>query len=242
MNPLRLAQRLLRRAGVSVTRHREPFNLQRRRDLLARSGTSLVLDVGANAGQFGMHLRGELGYRGRIVSFEPLSGAFAELARRAAASPPWEAVHAALGERDETAVLNVAGNSWSSSLRPMLPSHADSVPESRYVGREEVPVRRLDGLFALYARPDDRVWLKMDTQGYERSVLEGARESLPRIGVVQMEVEFIPLYEGETLFPEMYAWMAERGYRLWHLEPGWTDPRSQCMMGVEAFFARPEGS
>lgn len=238
MSPLRLVQRALRRLGIEVARHREPFNIQRRRRLLALSGTTLVLDVGASTGQFARHLREELGWRGRIVSFEPLPDAFAELARAAAADPAWEAVNAALGDEEGAAELHVAGNSWSSSLRPMLPAHEEAAPESRYVGAETVALRRLDSVFGAHARPDDRVWLKMDTQGYERNVLEGARESLPRIAVVQMEVEFVPLYAGETLFPEMHAWMEARGYRLWHLEPGWIDPATEALFGVEAFYLR----
>src|SRR4051812_28152839 len=63
--------------------------------LLARHGISVILDVGANEGHFGWDMR-ELGYRGRIVSFEPMREAFGRLARAAASDTGWQAVHCGL--------------------------------------------------------------------------------------------------------------------------------------------------
>jgi len=229
---------LLNRAGIDVVRHRPvPAHLQRRAHLLSRFGVTVVLDVGANTGIYARELR-QIGYRGRIVSFEPLSSAYAALAAHAASDPAWEAVNVAMGAQPGEAVLNVAGNSWSSSVRPMLDAHLSAAPESRYVGTETVRMETIDAVFGRYVRPDDRVWLKIDTQGHERDVLAGAAASLPRIETLQVEMSPVRLYEGEALFTEMYDWLAARGYACVHLEPGLIDPADERLLSLDGYFHR----
>jgi len=110
---------VLRRLGLDLQRYRaDEHPLARRARLLEARSVATVLDVGANSGQFGRELR-ELGYRGRIVSFEPLSAAFAALERAARGSPPWEVHRCALGEQPGRASIHVAANSYSSSLLAM---------------------------------------------------------------------------------------------------------------------------
>lgn len=145
--------------------------------LLARFGISCVVDVGANSGGFASTLRG-LGYPGRIVSLEPLSGPFELLAARAAKDPDWEAIRVAAGDEDGEITINVAGNAGaSSSALAMLETHAYAAPESRYVGTEVVPQRRLDRLLPGLGIDSSRpAFLKLDVQGYEAAVLDGAVE------------------------------------------------------------------
>jgi FkbM family methyltransferase len=234
----RVLKALLNRAGLDLVRYRPvPLHLMRRAHLLSRFGVTLVLDVGANTGIYARELR-KIGYRGRIVSFEPLSSAYARLAEDAARDPAWEAVNVALGSASGEAVLNVAGNSWSSSVRPMLDAHLAAAPESRYVGTETVRMDTLDDVFGRYVRPDDRVWLKIDTQGHERDVLAGAAASLPRIQSIQLEMSPVQMYEGEMLFTEMYGWLVARGYACVHLEPGLIDPADERLLSLDGYFHR----
>src|SRR2546430_1727331 len=80
---------LLRGYGGCLRRSFAMHFLQRRLTLMKKSGIDLVIDVGANQGQFARTMRDQLGYRGRIVSFEPLTHAFAALLRTAAGDPSW---------------------------------------------------------------------------------------------------------------------------------------------------------
>ena len=108
---------LLRAAGWSVGRYdRRSDPAAARKTLFAAMGIDVVLDVGANSGQFARQMRGE-GYAGRIISFEPLSTAYEQLAAAATGEPSWEIHQCALGNTVGTAKLNIAGNSWSSSSR-----------------------------------------------------------------------------------------------------------------------------
>lgn len=233
-----ILKRLLNRAGVDVVRyHPVPHHLQRRAHLLRRFAPDVVLDVGANAGLYGREVR-EIGYRGRIVSFEPLSTAYAALAQAAARDGAWEAVNAALGAAPGQAELHVSANSWSSSLHPMLDTHLHAAPDSRYVGRQAVRMETLDAEWSRWVRPGERVWLKVDTQGHERDVLAGAEASLPRIETVEIEMSPVGLYAGEALFTEMFDWLVARGFACVHLQPGLFDPADERLLSLDGCFHR----
>jgi len=232
-------RRTLWKAGYDFCRITpESHGFARRRKLLSHYGITTVLDVGANAGQYAQQLREDVGYQGRIVSFEPLSTAFALLERHAEADPAWDVFRLAIGDADGSAEINVAGNSYSSSLLNMLPSHQKSAPESSYVGKESVQVATLDSLFDRVCADAQGVYLKIDTQGFESKVIAGAERSLPRISTVQMELSLVPLYEGELLFDEMCALMGRKGYTLVALENGFSDPASGQLLQVDGIFHR----
>src|SRR5215470_941975 len=88
---------------------------QRRVALMQGRRINVVLDVGANTGQFALFLR-SLGYRGRIVSFEPLTEAFAALQRNGAGDTNWSLHNLALGDVETTATINISANSQASSF------------------------------------------------------------------------------------------------------------------------------
>ena len=207
--------------------------------VLSTHNVNLVFDVGANIGQFGRSLR-EAGYRGRIVSFEPLSAAWEQLAAASSKDSLWEvAPRAAIGSEDGEIDLHVAGNSVSSSALEMLSMHENTAPESRYVGSEKAPLRRLDSVGLEYLRPDSVPILKIDTQGYEDRVLHGASGIMDRIMGLQIELSLVPLYEGQMLFNDLIDYVKTAGFDLWGLWPEFTDPRSGRLLQVDATFFRP---
>jgi FkbM family methyltransferase len=198
---------------------------------------NIALDVGANTGQYGASLR-KLGYRGRIESFEPGATAFAELSRQAESDPKWNVHRIALGDKDETRQLHIAGNSGaSSSFLDMRAEHIAIAPDSAYVSAEDVAVRRLDDVAAGLLGPQDVVHLKMDVQGYEGVILDGAPDLLQRVATVEMEIAFIPLYDNQTHFLDAFRRMDEAGLGLVDLLPIYrlADHR---IAWVDAVFAR----
>lgn len=206
--------------------------------LLIRNRVTLVIDVGANQGQYATDIR-RLGYRGRIVSFEPLSEAQAILSRRAATDPLWDHYDCALGSEEREATLHRSNNLESSSLLKMLPAHETAAPDALCVGTETIKVRRLDSLFADLARPDDVVFLKIDAQGYEVPVLDGAAACLDRIAGVQVEASLVPLYEGEPCIETVFTRLRQLGYTPVDIEPTFRDPHSFNLLQCDAVFFRP---
>ena len=197
-----------------------------------------VFDVGANLGQFAEKLR-DAGFSKPIVSFEPSTAAHSTLRKRALRDPNWTiAPRMALGDHDGTTILNLAGNSVSSSILSMLPSHVHAAPESRYVGSETVDVRRLDSVSAALATETERIFLKLDVQGFEYQVLQGAGQFLRRVAGLQIELSLVPLYDGEHLFHPMLHDLEERGYDLWSLVPGFVSPDTSRLLQLDAIFFR----
>jgi FkbM family methyltransferase len=230
-------RRVLHKFGVDLVPYRPTRHpIARRLRLFAHHGIDFVLDIGANGGQYGQFLR-KIGFSGDILSFEPLPSAFAALECAAVGDPRWGVRRIALGEENGTAILNVAQNSESSSILSMLPTHLEVYPDSRYVGTEEVPVGTLEEVIAGVAS-DRGIFLKVDTQGFESRVINGAGPALSRIRGVQLEMSVVPLYEGELLLPEMVSFMAGRGLTLMAIEPGGADPRTGQLLQVDGLFFR----
>ena len=232
-------KKLLRTCGVDIRRYRpESSPTAQFVASLQTFEIDLLLDVGANRGQFAAETRSG-GYRGDIVSFEPLSRAHSVLQRASRGDPRWR-VHprCALGDRVGEVEINIAANSDSSSLLPMLDSHLAAAPHTAYVGRESVSLATLDQAAVGYLENRVNPFLKIDTQGFEWQVLQGAREILPRIRGAQVELSLIPLYEGDHLWRETVGLMESLGFTLWIVQPFFIDPRNGRTLQLDATFYR----
>ena len=168
--------------------------------LLERHAITLVVDVGANEGQYGDHLRRH-GYAGRIVSFEPGAKAHDALANRAQPDPRWDiAPRMALGAAPGRAQLKTSNRSDMDSLLTATNATLEAFPKLRLTGEETVEIARLDAVMDDLVAPNakEKLFLKIDTQGYEEHVLTGAEKVIERISGLQVEMSFLPLYEGEA--------------------------------------------
>jgi FkbM family methyltransferase len=213
------------------------FPTARRRKMMERLGINLVLDVGANNGGYASELR-KSGYRGRIWSYEPLSAAFADLSKSAARDDLWKTVNCACGAKAGSAKINVAKNSCSSSLLPMLEAHSASAPESTYISGETISVCTLDDSVMASLSPEDRVWLKIDTQGYEAEVLKGASRLMPRVRALECELSLVPLYDGQPLIDEMITMIYQMGFRMVGVAPVFFQPETGDTLQVDGMFLR----
>jgi len=232
-------RKLALRMGLEVRRF-DPLQSAQARLLcqLAHHGVDLVLDVGANDGGYAHGLL-EQGFAGPVVSFEPLTSAHARLEARAAGDARWfVAPRMALGDSDQELDLHIAGNSTSSSLLEMGAAHREAAPNSGYVGRERVPVRRLDQVQHPAIDRARAMFLKVDVQGFEMPVLRGAEGLLDRIRGVQLELSVIELYGGQELHRAVMDHLARLGFGLWNLIPGFTDPVTGRMLQYDGVFFR----
>lgn len=234
MSVLHGARTAVRRLGLDVTRYPVGTPEYQVARLLRHHRVDTVLDVGANTGQYAAALRA-CGHAGRIESFEPIGELHRRLLRRCAGDPRWTAWNCALGEHTGPATINVAANAGaSSSLLPMLEQHVEAAPGAVYVRSERIEMNRLDALWERLAEPGERVFLKLDVQGFERHVLAGAGARVADCVGLQLEVSLVPLYEGGMLYREAADWAEDNGFTLMQVLPGFTDDRSgrilQCDM------------
>ncbi len=235
--PKELIKKLARRLNYEVQGLPRAYAAERTlAGLLREQEINLVLDVGANTGQFVEELI-SAGYQGRVISFEPLDLAHEELCKKASLHSNWTiAERTAVGAVNGTIDINISGNGVSSSILNMLKSHSQAAPESAYVGTENVPIRRLDDLYSLSS--EDRVLLKIDVQGYEKQVLDGAGSLLKGVCALMTEMSFVPLYQGQVLALELWNLLSVEGFEAWSFEPGFRDPASGRTLQVDGLFTR----
>jgi FkbM family methyltransferase len=236
-------QGALRRMGVELQPYdrgipTQPRDEDRRRvRLLASRGVDLVLDAGANVGQYALRTR-SAGYRGRVVSFEPLGQAYAELSARAASDPLWDCRHEALGAAAGESILHVAGDSYSSSLLEIEGRQVASAPQSSYVASETVSVVPLDAIWDDVVRHAEWPYLKLDVQGFELEALRGAERSLAKLAGVEAELSLVPLYKGAPTYRDVIDHLEAAGFRLAGLEPEFFDPESAELLQAQGTFVR----
>lgn len=232
-------KKFIRTFGIDLTRYppksSDEAKIQR---LLNYHGISLVLDVGANVGQYTRSIR-RAGYKGRIISFEPSSKAHSELERASKYDPGWIiAPRIAIGDMDGEITINISGNSVSSSIANMLDTHVEAWPTSKYVGSERVSIAKLDSVCPTYIHDEDSIFLKIDTQGYESQAIDGALNILPRVSGIQLELSLAPLYEGQLLFVEMVQKVFALGFELHYILPGFTNAQSGRLLQADGIFFR----
>jgi FkbM family methyltransferase len=203
-------------------------------------GIETVLDVGANRGQFGRLLR-RVGFRGDIVSFEPVGANYAALAARAARDGRWTTHRTALGDANDAASINVtSADVFCSMLEPSATCTVLFGDDGTVRARELVQVRRLDDLLGTLVPPDrwNRVHLKLDTQGYDLRVLRGATTALRHIPSVQTELSLVPIYRGQPSYLEVLELLQEAGFAITGFFPVNRDPRTLRVIEYDAFFCR----
>jgi len=184
------------------------------RSVLDRYDIQGVIDVGANIGQFGSLLRG-IGYKHWIVSFEPVRALFDELSKRAQGDNYWRCYCMALGDENKEKDIIVAEHAVFTSFLPGTEYSIEVFGDDPRPSRtENVLLRRLDEQFPSFRNLSERWMLKLDTQGYDLKVLEGAMSSLPGISVLQTELSVRPIYFGMPSYREVLERLISLEYEI----------------------------
>ena len=166
-----------------------------------------------------MHAR-DIGYKGKIISFEPLPDAYEKILKNSKNDPLWT-VHKryALGSCISEMEINISQNSQSSSILQMNHLHSSSAPESTYIGKTKTNVITLDSIFNSYRNNNEKTFLKIDVQGFESEVLKGLSLNLKNIFAVEIELSVVPLYKKQELCNYFFNFFEKNGFTLWSLVP-----------------------
>jgi len=234
-----LANKLLASRGLEIVHHRiENDPLRQLLLALQHHKIDLIIDVGANAGQYAQELF-RAGFAGEIHSIEPQPDAHGRLRLAARGHPRWVVLDAvAAGDKEGSIEMTVAGNSLSSSMLPMLDRHVTAAPGSAPVGCVSVHQTTLDALYADKLEQARPTLIKIDTQGYEPQVLQGATRCLRAAHLVQLELSLQPLYLGQQLWSELIETMTGHGFELWGMHPEFCDPRTGQLLQINGMFVR----
>lgn len=187
--------------------------------VLKRYEIDVVIDVGANEGQFASMLRRN-GFRGQIYSFEPVSETYRRLAERAKGDKCWHLFQFALGDVKEQKAINLSVSSDLNSLLHASDIGKDWFPKIESTSQEVIQIDTLDSFLEREKIPASaRIFLKMDTQGYDMNVFAGAQNSLRRISAILSELSFIPLYESCPSFIDSFSIFESHGFKVSGLYP-----------------------
>jgi FkbM family methyltransferase len=219
------------------------YIIQRRR-LFEEYDVDLVLDVGANTGQFVQDLR--VFYKGDVLSFEPVSAAFDQLAKNASTDSRWKCHKLALGRDNTTRKMNIFRLTEMSSFLEASEYCTQGLGDGMTKTAEEViSIRRLEDVLDELVPDFDtkRTFLKMDTQGYDVEVFKGLGKKVEHVVALQSEVSSIPSYEGIPHWTECVALYERAGFVVAGLFPVAEDScrviEFDCLMVKARNDARP---
>jgi FkbM family methyltransferase len=197
----------------------------------------LLIDVGANIGQYGMELR-KTGFNRQLVSFEPIKEVFEKLKVNSRAYGNWHCYNFGVGAAIGELRINVAKNFESSSFLSVTELSTNAAPESQFFSEEKVSITTLDSFFSTQEYEANNIFLKIDVQGFELEVLKGINAILPKIKAIQIEMSFVPLYETGPLYREIIAYLDQMGFEVYTILPDFRDPVSGRMLQADGIFVK----
>ena len=237
----RLIQNMLKSVNIKIIRYSDMAliykDVTRRLKIVNNCNINVLFDIGAADGGYVKNMR-KFGYTKKIISFEPLKSSFEGLKKAASKDNNWLYNNYALGNENTKSVINIAGNFDSSSILNMLPMHINSAPESKFVAQQEIEIKKFDSIIDSFCKKEDRIMIKIDTQGYEKNVLEGASESLDRVSIIQIEMSIVPLYENGLLIFDMVKYLSDKGFMLFSLENGFANRETGQLLQVDGIFVK----
>jgi len=201
---------------------------------------NLVIDVGANIGQYARSLRRH-GYAGRIASFEPVSSAFASLREASDADPDWRAWQMALGPETKSVMMQrYAASEFSSVFTVNEFARERFKWRTEAVGQEEVAMSTLSAVWPQITEciATPRGLLKLDTQGSDLDVLAGAAEVLPYVHALQAELSLKSIYEGAPRYLEALAEFERQGFEVTGLYPISRDKQTLAIVEYDCVMTR----
>ena len=210
----------------------------RQKMIMENQKIDLILDVGANIGNYGHKLIHKMNYSGEIISFEPMEKEFITLKERCLRHDNWSSENIALGQENCTSLINISANSVSSSLLEILPDHTNSAPTSKFIETQEIQVHTLDHFLTQKNLQSKNILLKLDVQGYEMEVLKGAQNHLSQIKMMHVELSLDDLYQGGALFDEIYQYLRSIGFKLVGVEPGFSRSDTGELLQLDGLFVR----
>jgi FkbM family methyltransferase len=198
------------------------IEVERLRRLLGFLDVDCVLDIGANEGQYALQLRRMVGYKGRLISFEPIPRMAARVRQLARSDPNWAVEEIAVSDRGGQARFNVMASTELSSLSAPTSLDTDlldgiNVPVETIEVRCESLESVLDRLSQ--AQGMKRPFLKMDTQGHDMIIARGAAHILHRFVGIQTELAVKRLYETSVPIGPSIEFFQKAGFELSALVP-----------------------
>jgi FkbM family methyltransferase len=175
----------------------------------------VVIDIGARWG-FQEHWK-------RLGSFVRLIGVDAdeqEVQSLNNANQGKEFIPKVLGSKNDYGEFHITQDPACGSLYPpdeKLIRSRPSMQVTNLISTEKVEITTLDN-WAQTKHIPKVDFIKLDVQGAELDVLMGAEKTLQTVRMLEVEVQFNPLYQGVPLFGDVDSFLRKRGFSLWRIK------------------------
>lgn len=227
-------KKILNNIGLNLTKYNLNNSEFRLEYFLRKKSIDCILDIGANVGQYGLYLR-EIGYKNKIISFEPVLETYIELDKISKKDEFWTVYNFGLGSENKDIQINISKNSVSSSILKMKDIHMNAEPESKYIDTQNIKIKTLEHFILSEKIVDKKLFLKIDVEGYEHQVIEGIR-NFKNIEGFQIEMSLEKLYENQIIFEELYSLVKSKGFELWDFQRGFCDNRTGKVLQIDGIF------
>jgi FkbM family methyltransferase len=207
-------------------------------ELINRHNIDLVIDVGANMGQFAIDLR-NAGYSGQIISFEPLIECYKHL--QSIADDKWHIENYALGDSNTTETINISNKTVFSSILNTNEFGRSNFSDSiKIVKKQTITIKRLDDVIndLLDGIDKKKIFIKLDTQGYDNHVILGAKNTLSHAHLLQTEVSCKAIYENTPPFYETLKQLSLSGFNITGIFPLSRDKISMELLEFDCLLVR----
>ena len=194
------------------------------------------IDVGANRGM----LSKTVNYfypESNIYAFEPIKNCYDELQKLEEVINNLKSFNCALSNYSGTAEFNESIADYSSSLLKMAKKHKEAFPYTSETSVYNVDVYPLDYFFNKIELRSPTV-LKLDVQGTELKVIQGAEKILNSVDYILCEMSLVELYEGQPLSTEVINYMSSKGFNLVDILDLNRDPGKNELLQFDGLFTR----
>tara|TARA_B100000902_G_scaffold393945_1_gene449251 strand:- start:16276 stop:16992 length:717 start_codon:yes stop_codon:yes gene_type:complete len=207
-------------------------------NILINKNIDCFLDIGAFQGDFAKNLILS-GYKGKIISFEPVSENHNKLKSKAQKFKNWEVYkRIGLGDKREFLKINVSENLQSSSFLRNNLAHVKLLNESKYKYSEDCEIILLDDLYDKLTLSYKNIFLKIDAQGFEKKIINGGSKIINICKGIICEVNNEILYENDTHWKEMIKTFEDQNFKLHSIRDAYTDTKSGKTIQFDVIFVR----
>lgn len=195
-----------------------------------------ILDIGANRGMFSRcsHF---IYPDAQIIAFEPLKDCFDELNKLKNSIENFESYNIAISDHQKKTVIHRSSYDYSSSLLEMGEIHKNAFPYSAKENLEVVQVETLDSILSGKAIKKP-ILMKIDVQGNEGAILDGATKTLEKTDYLLCELSFFQLYNQQLLFSEIYQKITSLGFHFYGQLGELQHPKTKAALQIDALFKR----
>ena len=216
-------------------------------DTLLKNNQLVIVDIGASGGIDPRWGKTTEFYKG--ILFEPDPGEFNALKKNS--DNNLIVLNSALADSKKEVEFHLCKKQMVSSIYPPNFNLLNKFPEAERFNVEKIIHLNTDTLDNQLKKEgiNEVDFIKIDTQGYELSILKGSSACIENVIGLEVEVEFEPMYIGQPLFSEVDSYVKNRGFVLIDLKRYYWkrnnnkntgNSKGQIIFGDALYFKSPE--